>query len=255
MLQAIIFDMDDTLLDWSKREMSWEDFNRKHLRGIFDYVNAHLLPLEDFEALLNEVQTRSIAAWKHARTDLVAPRFVTVLRDALCALGVDEARLDDATIDACLHAYNWSGMPDVVAFPEVNAVLAALRAGGMRLGLVTNAFQTMWMRDNELRRLGIAPEQFDCRLSAADAGYIKPHPEIFVKALACLGLPASAAIFVGDSPKDDIEGAQRAGMRAVLRQTEREVPPGITPDATIETLHDLFPILEQWSPGWQNGRG
>ena len=45
---------------------------------------------------------------------------------------------------------------------------------------------------------------------------MKPHPSIFQAALDLLGTTAAESVMVGDSPSDDIEGALRIGMRAVL---------------------------------------
>jgi putative hydrolase of the HAD superfamily len=49
-------------------------------------------------------------------------------------------------------------------------------------------------------------------------GVCKPHPRIFEEALRRVGVNACDAIFVGDIVRKDIVGAQRVGMRAVLRK-------------------------------------
>ena len=45
---------------------------------------------------------------------------------------------------------------------------------------------------------------------------MKPHPSIFQAALQLVNVPASEAVMVGDNVRQDIEGARRAGMGAVL---------------------------------------
>ena len=45
---------------------------------------------------------------------------------------------------------------------------------------------------------------------------MKPHPSIFAAALQLVDVPAGDAVMVGDSVRQDVEGALRAGMRAVL---------------------------------------
>ena len=45
---------------------------------------------------------------------------------------------------------------------------------------------------------------------------MKPHPSIFQAALQLVNVPASEAVMVGDSVRQDIEGALGAGMRAIL---------------------------------------
>jgi len=121
--------------------------------------------------------------------------------------------------------------------------------------IVTNAFQPMWLRDAELKQHGILDYFPKCRVSAADAGYLKPHPAIFEHTLNQLGIQPEEAVFVGDNPIADIAGAQAAGMQAVLRVTT-PVPPMlsglIVPDAAINGLPELLPILDNWYPGWRN---
>jgi putative hydrolase of the HAD superfamily len=85
-------------------------------------------------------------------------------------------------------------------------------------------------------------------------GYLKPHPLIFQTALRCVGTQPDETVFVGDDPEADIVGAHKAGLRAVLRrQTRRKVSlDSITPDAEINGLDELLPILDQWYPGWRD---
>ena len=64
------------------------------------------------------------------------------------------------------------------------------------------------------------------------------------------------SVFVGDNLLADITGAQNMGMRGVWRRTDREESLSddvVTPDGTIDTLHDLLPLLDTWYPGWRNG--
>lgn len=54
------------------------------------------------------------------------------------------------------------------------------------------------------------------------------------------------AVFVGDSPKEDIRGAQQAGMRAIwVRSPEFPLPPDIHPEAIIENPGEVVPLLEK----------
>src|SRR5207247_6470655 len=74
----------------------------------------------------------------------------------------------------------------------------------------------------------------------------KPSCDFFNLALANIGLPASRVAMVGDDIEADIEGAQGAGLKAILVKTgkfQEEVQKvGIPPDALIESIADL-PVL------------
>jgi FMN phosphatase YigB (HAD superfamily) len=255
MLKAVFFDLDDTLVNWEARDQDWQEYDRAHLRGVFDYVVGHLHPLPDFEAFVTEAQRRSENAWMQASRSLEAPHHGKVLLQALGALGVPPELLSAEVGEACLRAYQWEGLPGVTLYPDVLETLRFLRSKRLRLGIVTNAFQPMWMRERELENLGLSPELFECRVSSADVGYLKPHPAIFEHALRSLDIRPEEAVFVGDNPEADVAGAQSAGMYAVLRVVST-LPPMISglivPDAAINNLRDLPAVLEDWHPGWQN---
>jgi putative hydrolase of the HAD superfamily len=97
-------------------------------------------------------------------------------------------------------------------FPDVLPALSALRARGCRLGIVSN-FDGRLFRI--LDGLELAPWFQSVTLSSR-VGVAKPHPGIFARALAQHGVPASAALHVGDSPVEDAQGARDAGLGAAL---------------------------------------
>ena len=132
--------------------------------------------------------------------------------------------------------------------------LKLMRSHGVRFGIVTNAFQPMWLRDVELEEHGLLEFFPDCRISAADVGYLKPHPSIFEAALQCLGTKPEETIFIGDNPVADIAGGQSAGMQTVVRITHPSPPmlSGlIVPDHALNSFTELPDILDVWHPGWR----
>ena len=251
MLKAVIFDLDDTLIDWSNVEGDWESRDRQHLRGVFDFVNDDMQVLPNFDALVSAFRLGMRDAWEVGRTTLRAPHLGRILTDALVTAGAGDRILNER---ACLEAYNWHAASGVVTFPDVPDALSLLQNCDIRVGIVTNAHQPMWMRDLELEHFGLLDYFPDCRLSAADAGYLKPHPNIFQQALACLDVNANEAVFVGDNPVADVAGAQGAGLRAVLR-VRHPSPPMlsglISPDHTVSSLQELPDVLDGWFPGWR----
>ena len=98
------------------------------------------------------------------------------------------------------------------AFPDATPALAELRQLGLRLVCVSN-----W--DFSL------PEVLDrCGLDGALDGVVtsaavrvrKPDPAIFARALELAGCSAAEALYVGDTPEEDLEGASAAGIAALL---------------------------------------
>lgn len=251
MLKAILFDLDDTLLDWSGFNLEWPIFERLFLQRVFDYIETVTTPLPDFDLFVTEFHQRMREAWRKGRGSLIAPNIGVVLLEAAEAQGAVPGTL---TMEGCLGAYEWRAVPGTKLFPEVPDALALIRAQGVNTAIVTNAAQPMYLRDIEIGEHGLLPYFPDCRLSAADAGVLKPHPEIFQIALECLGVSADEAVFVGDNPVADIAGAQAAGMRAVLRVIT-PTPPLLSgliiPDAALNTMDELPGILDGWFPDWR----
>jgi HAD superfamily hydrolase (TIGR01509 family) len=250
MIKAILFDLDDTLLDWSGRTQSWDEFNFKHIGYVFSYVHEQLHPLEDLAAFHEVFWQRTLQQWNEAKTTLRAPHVGDLLIETCLEFGVPAERL---VLDDLVDAYQWGPIPGVVPFIDVLEVLPRLRQRGLILGLVTNAFQPIRMRARELQAFGLL-EYLDerCLVSAADIGYLKPHPHIFRVALQALNLTAEEVIFVGDSREADIAGAQNIGMRAVQRvneETTKILNAAIVPDAKITNLHQLEALLDSWYPG------
>ncbi len=254
-LKAILFDLDDTLIDWSDFSLLWEEAETRHLRGVFDYVQATAPAagsrLRDFGEFKNEYLKRTRDAWSSARTSLRAPHLVRILSETLEALGIPP---DSRDMDEVIRRYGWDAVPGVKVFPDVPAALERLAAQGIRFGIITNAYQPMVMRDTEMATYGLLRYFPSCRFSAADIGYLKPHPVVFETALACLGTTPEETIFIGDNPVADIAGAQSAGMHTILRvkQPAKLLLSGlIIPDGAVNTFDELPAVLEQLYPGWQ----
>lgn len=91
------------------------------------------------------------------------------------------------------------------------AALTALSGAGLRLGVLSNFDQRL---HGILAGLGIR-DRFEVVVLPADAGAAKPAPRIFEVALARLGLPAAAVLYVGDDADHDVAAARAAGLRAV----------------------------------------
>ncbi len=89
------------------------------------------------------------------------------------------------------------------------ATLAALRAKGLRLAVVTNCSDALGRR--AAARCGVP---FDALVTAEGAGFYKPRPEPYRAVLAAMAVEAADALFVAGSSAD-VPGATDAGMRVV----------------------------------------
>ncbi len=256
MLKAILFDLDHTLIDWSAAE-SWDEFLRRRFEPVWDFVHENIHPLYDatLDDMLVSFSFMLRTAWHSGTRTLIAPNFPHVLRETLATLGVPPERVDVAEV---MNVFRWQPMLGERVYPDVMEVLPQLTAQGLELGLVTNASAPMRYRDRELAAFGLLDYFPRCRVAATEVGYLKPHRAIFRRALDMLGVMPHEAVFVGDNLEADIRGAQRAGMLAVLRAHEGVLDqwasdaPGVQPDGTIRTLHELPALLDGWFPHWRN---
>jgi putative hydrolase of the HAD superfamily len=96
--------------------------------------------------------------------------------------------------------------------PGALALLADLRAAGLRIGLVSNWSERL---PALLRGLGLA-ERVDFAVCSALERTEKPDARIFARALDLAGARPDQALHAGDDLEKDVLGARRAGLRAVL---------------------------------------
>lgn len=106
------------------------------------------------------------------------------------------------------------------AYPEAAEVLAALRADGVRLVVVSNWDVSL---HEALATTGLAP-LLDGAISSAEVRSAKPDGGIFAQALALAGdVAAEEALHVGDSLDADVTGAVAAGIPALLVARDGEL--------------------------------
>ena len=110
-----------------------------------------------------------------------------------------------------LYAH-YASAPAWRVYPEVPAVLTALRERGVALAVVSNFDSRL---HSLLDALGLVPF-FDAVVCSGEVGAAKPDRAIFAHALAALGVEASEALHVGDSREADYDGARAAGIEALL---------------------------------------
>jgi HAD superfamily hydrolase (TIGR01549 family) len=122
----------------------------------------------------------------------------------------------------------WERSENFDLYDDVLPVLGALRARGLKLGLVSNGGREIsdFVAHHRL--------DVDCAIASRAHGWIKPHESIFLAALELIGVGPADAAMVGDSVEDDIEGAAALGMRTVLIDREGHHSDG------VQRLPDLW---------------
>jgi putative hydrolase of the HAD superfamily len=98
------------------------------------------------------------------------------------------------------------------AFPDAAPALAELRLLGLRLVCVSNWDVSL---PEVLERCGLG-DALDGVVTSASVGVRKPDPAIFAPALELAGCPPAKALYVGDTPAEDLAAASAAGIPALL---------------------------------------
>jgi HAD superfamily hydrolase (TIGR01662 family) len=114
----------------------------------------------------------------------------------------------------------WLSSENFEHYEDVLPVLSALRGQGLKIGLVSNTSRDL---DSFVSHFSLP---VDAWISSGRHGKVKPSPSIFMAVLDQLEVEPSAAVMVGDSLEDDVEGARALGMQAYLvdRDGRTEVP-------------------------------
>ncbi|HXH95596.1 MAG TPA: HAD family hydrolase [Gaiellaceae bacterium] len=129
---------------------------------------------------------------------------------------------------------SWERHENFELYDDALPALAALRAAGLRIGLVSNS-----ARDVHEFALHHALE-IDAGISSFHHGKTKPHASIFRAVLDLLGVAPAEAAMVGDTIGDDVEGARALGIRAVLVDRDGRHPQF---EPRVATLLDLPAVL------------
>ena len=129
----------------------------------------------------------------------------------------------------------------VRVFPGAVEAVGALKRGGAKLGIVTS-------KNRHGVRIGLElcgfQEPFDTVITSDDLEASKPDPAPVAAALAALGEPAQAALFVGDSPHDIAAGrnAGTATAACLWGPFERAVLEAESPDHFLTSFDELPPL-------------
>jgi putative hydrolase of the HAD superfamily len=149
-------------------------------------------------------------------------------------------------LDPCAREIyrEWAACQHFHLFDEVPGVLRWLAQAGVRVGLISNSHRCLDSFQSHFELHGLIA----AAVSSSEHGFMKPHASIFRAALDLVAVEPGDAVMVGDSIRQDVEGALGAGMRAVLlhrggaphpRQQEL-LTMGV---ATIRSLRELDRVL------------
>jgi len=222
MIRAVLFDLDNTLIDFMAMKRACVDAAISGMRSA-----GLRTPRE------KAVRRLFALYYRHGlENQRIFQRF----------LKQETGRIDYAILAKGVIAYKKVKEGFLYPYPNVADTLAALRSRGYRLGIVTDAPRMQaWMR---LAAMNLE-RAFDFVVTFEDTGKHKPSALSFAAALKKLkGVAPSEILFVGDSLERDVKGASRAGMKTALaKYGEVRLQKGPKPDYVLKDVSDLKRIL------------
>lgn len=249
-LRAVAFDLWETLIT-DTPELSRQQ-ERLRLTRMEEILAAH-----GFGELADRIEHAYRALW-HRCHDLYWSLDLDVpcrrqIEHFLEELELDPASFDERVLEALEDAYAGAALEILPKTVEgAQELLAALKARGLRVGLISNTGRTPGsVLRAILEALGLA-RSIDVMVFSNEHGECKPQASIFEELRRGLDVAYDEMMFVGDNPYVDVHGAQRMGMKGVhfdppTRGTAVAPPVEhgleIRPDATVHRLSDLLPII------------
>lgn len=238
-VKAVLFDVYRTLID------IWTDEHRPELWTRMAWtLRYHGIACES-ERLRHDFFDRSHLSQQESMENHPEVDVMDIFRGMLNDLGSTEG---EPLVESVTRQFRILSLQHLDLFPDTLPTLKALRAAGIKIGLVSDA-QRVFL-DHELALLHL-PQWVDTVVISSEEGFQKPDDRLFRKALDDLRVRADQAVFVGDTVSRDICGAKRAKLRAFLinrdGRAERQES-DCKPDDVFHSLHEfrasVFPHLE-----------
>ena len=243
--RAVLLDLDDTIVSCDAgADPAW-----RAVCGLYASRAGGL----DGEALFASIDRVRDWFWsdperhRRGRADLVAATTEIVWR-ALADLEAPTRLADDIALD-----YRALRDEQIALIPGAVETLDWLREVGFGTALVTNGAA----RDQraKLERFELA-RRFDTIWIEGERDLGKPEPEVYLAVLEALAVAPSEACFVGDHIEWDVRAPQALGVTGVwVNAGGRPATAGVPPDATIEALPELVPLLAGARSSARLGRG
>ena len=236
MVKAVLFDWGDTLMRFAYDPELISAGHRAGLEAIgrdglpeADLVTAHFR--ERYEPFF----------WVPGTVEEL--EYPGLVRQLLKEFGTEAT---DEEIGRFLEAEHAAWAPARQLGSTSLALLEALRDRGLKVGLVSNAFDPGWLLRRTLAEMGLS-ERLDVAVFSSEVGKRKPHRAIFERALTALDVRPEETLLVGDRLYEDVRGAAELGMRTVQALWFRadENPAGGAPDFQAFTQQDVLNVVRR----------
>ncbi|WP_425956522.1 HAD family hydrolase [Xylanimonas sp. McL0601] len=203
MIEAVLFDVDDTLVD---TRGAFADAVGAVRHAFLPHVPAEREP--EMLAVWRDDAHGHYAAYTRGELGFDEQRR---LRADELHVAFGGPRVDESSYAAWLEVFWGAFEQGWRAHDDVPAALKLLREAGVPVGAVTNARVTL--QESKLAAAGI--EGVPVLVGVDTLGFGKPRPEVFLEGCRLLGSDPARTAYVGDEPDVDARAAVAAGLVGV----------------------------------------
>ncbi|MCC7438670.1 MAG: HAD-IA family hydrolase [Armatimonadetes bacterium] len=221
MIKAVVFDLDNTLVDFMAMKRQAVD------AAITAMIDAGLnMTFDDVKGSVDKIYKEQGIEYQRVFDQLL----VEVL-----------GRIDYKVLSAGIVAYRRAREAALKPYPHVSATLMQLVKHGVRLGILSDApTREAWLRLCYMSFHHI----FDHVVTFDDTGKRKPDPVPFQLVLQKLEVAPSEAIMVGDWAERDMVGAAAVGMKtAFAKYGDTFGNQVVNADYLLHDIKDLLTIV------------
>ena len=223
MIKAVIFDLDNTLMDFMKMKSMSID------AAINGMIEAGL----DLDFKIAKDEIYNIYEAKGYEYQEVFDDFIS----KLCG------RLENKYLAAAIVSYRKTKDATMVLYPNVNSTIISLSKMGLKLGIVTDApSREAWIRLYSMRMHHL----FDAVVTYDDTSKRKPSKEPFKKASDLLNIDSTNILMVGDWPERDVIGAKKLNMKTAFAKYGDMFGTEVSgADYDLDNIHEIIDIVKR----------
>lgn len=225
MIKAVIFDLDNTLVDFMAMKRQAID------AAVVAMIDAGLdLTFDKIRSHIDKIYQEQGIEYQQV--------FDQLLQECL-------GRVDYRILSAGIIAYRRAREAALRPYPHATATLMALIRRGIKLAVVSDApAREAWLRLCQINYHHL----FEVVITYNDTGERKPSPAPFLAALAQLGIQPSEAIMVGDWAERDMVGAKNVGMRTAFAQYgDAFGNQNVVADFVLSDISDLLHVIDSFN--------
>lgn len=222
MFKAVIFDLDNTLIDFMKfKEVSCSN-------AVDAMIDAGLK--------INKKKGLEIIYSLYDKHTMEDPKIFQRFLEKVTG------RVDYRELAYAINAYRTARTAVLTPFPGTKRTLIRLKEKGMKLAIVSDAPKIKaWLRLTAMK----IDDFFDVVVAKEDTGRTKPSRMPFRAALKQLKLDPSECLMVGDMPVQDMKGAKALGIKTCFAKYGCVVKRRVKTDYVIDDISELVDVIKE----------